>query len=338
VLVWINGSAATRPPSARTVFVDGRAGAEFRPEVDVELSHHFGNRTPRQFRGDTSTAICMRFVEAKGHADLAVNDHLDVDGVLALFALLVPEVALGHRRTLMQAAEMADFFCWGEPPAQELYQGLSLFLAEARGDPSLIAVRAVEKTRSLLAPGARPELAAGLKVLQRGARMIDNGDVRRRTWGARFVHYEIPFDLGTPAALRVPSLGEPISDACLLWPQARARLDRERIALVTVGMKGGWAHELWYPGYCWAEAPQSWRPPGVEEDGSFAHPGLAAALLRLQALETGEGAWVRAQRVRPDCSMGGRGFPVVAAFLKDGQPAGSTIKPDQVAQILSGAF
>ena len=336
--MWMYGSAATRPPSARTAFVDGLAWADYRPDIDVELSHHFGNRTPRQFRGDTATAICLRFTEAKGVADLAVNDHLDVDGVLALFALKFPELAMGHRRTLMQAAEMGDFLCWGEQPAQELYQGLSLFLAETRGDPSVVAVRAMEKARSLLVPAPRPELAAGIKVLQRGVRLIDNGDVRRRTWGGRFVHYEIPFDLATPAAFKVPAPGEPLSDACLLWPHARARLDRERIVLLTIGMKGGWAHELWYPGYCWADTPQSWRPPGLEEDGTFVHAGLAAALLRLQALETGEGTWTRAAKVAPGSSMGSRGFPVVAAFIKDGEPAASTIKPDQVAQVLSGAF
>lgn len=332
------GSAATRPPSNRTAYVDGLAWADFRPDVDVELSHHFRNHTPRQFRGDTGTAICLRFVEARGAADVAVNDHLDVDGVLALFTLKFPELALGHRRTLMQAAEMGDFLCWGEPPAQELYQGLSLFLAEARNDPSVLAVRAIEKARALLTPAPRPELAAGAKALQRGVRLVDGGDVRRRTWGARFAHYEIPFDLATPSAFHVPALGEPLSDACLLWPQVRARLDRERIVLLTIGMKGGWAHELWYPGYSWADTPQSWRPPGVEEDGAFAHTGLAAALLRLQALETGEGAWTRAVKLLPGAAIGTRGFPVVAAFLKDGAPAASTIKPDQVAQILSAAF
>src|SRR5207302_844297 len=178
--LWIAGSAVPRPAAGRVAYVDGRADGAFREGVDVELSHRFGNRTPRQFRGDTATAICLRFVESGGKADLAVNDHVDVDGVLALFTLLEPELALGHRRT----------------------------------------------------------------------------------WGARFAHYEIPFALSSPAAMRVPSLGEPFSEACVLWPQVRSRLDRERIVLVTVGVKAGWAHELWYPGYCWADAPQSWRPPG----------------------------------------------------------------------------
>ena len=335
--VFIAGSGTARPPSARTAYVDARADGPLR-EGDVELSHRFGNRTPRQFRGDTATAICLRFVEARGSADLAVNDHLDVDGVLALLALQDPELSLGHRRTLMQAAEMGDFSSWGDPPAQELYQGLSLFLATARGDPTVVAGRALERARTLLVAGPRPELAAGLRALQRAARMVDRGDVRRRTWGARFAHYEIPFALCTPAALRVPKMGEVLSDACLLWPHARARLDRERVALVTVGVKGGWAHELWYPGYCWSDTPQSWRPPGVEEDGSFGHAALSAALLRLQALEMGEGTWARAERLTLSEGLRGRGFPVVAGFLTDGTPAASTVKPDLVAQILSAAF
>src|SRR2546430_2360975 len=191
--LWIAGSAVPRPAAGRVAYVDGRADGVFREGVDVELSHRFGNRTPRQFRGDTATAICLRFVESGGKADLAVNDHVDVDGVLALFTLLEPELALGHRRTLLQAAEMGDFFGWGEQAAQELYQGLALLIAQARGDPGAIANRALERATALLVSGPRPELAAGLRALQRAARLVDRGDVRRRTWGARFAHYEIPF-------------------------------------------------------------------------------------------------------------------------------------------------
>ena len=72
-------------------------------------------------------------------------------------------------------------------------------------------------------------------------------------------------------------------------------------------------------------------------ENKLAHAGLGAALLRLQALETGEGAWVHAEKLVPGVSMGSRGFPVAAAFLKDGEPAASTVKPDQVAQITSAA-
>ena len=335
--IWIAGGSIPRPESARTAFVDARPGPGFRDGVDVELSHRFGNRTPRQFRGDTATAICLRFADAYEKVDLAVDDHLDVDAVLALFVLRDTGTALGHRRTLLQAAEMGAFSGWGDPPAQELYQGLSLFLAGLRGvEPTLAAGRAIERAHTLLAPAPRPELAPGLRALQRAARMIDRGDVRRRTWGARFVHYEIPFSLSGPAALYVPAHGEPLSDACLLWPHARARLDRDRLTLLTAGVRGGWAHELWYPGYSWSDAPQSWRPPGIEEDGAFFHAPLSAALLRLQALEQGEGTWTAARRLAP--GEGLRGFPIAAGFLRDGAPAASTLKPDAVAQILSAAF
>ena len=258
--------------------------------------------------------------------------------MLALLTLQDPDLALGHRRTLVQAAEMGDFFGWGDPAAQELYQGMAIFLAGSKGDPALAAARAVERARALLVPTHRPELAAGIRALQRGAGLVDRGEIRRRTWGGRFVHYEVPFALGTPAALRVPALGDPLSDLVLLWPHARSRLDRERIALVTVGVKGGWAHDLWYPGYCWADTPQSWRPPGIEEDGSFVCTALSAALLRLQALEMGEGTWERAGRLAAGEGVPGRGFPVVAAFMREGKSAASTLKPELVAEILSRAF
>jgi uncharacterized protein DUF6687 len=335
--IWIAGGASPRPDSARTAYVDGRASDSLRPGVDVELSHRFGNRTPRQFRGDTATAICLRFAEAGERADLAVNDHLDVDGVLAMLVLAYPELALGARRTLLQAAEMGDFFGWGDPPAQELYQGLALHLADLPGlDPVLAAARAIERARSLLIPAPRAELLPGLRALQLSARLIDRGDVRRRAWGARFVQYEVPLELFGPAAQYLPVLGEPLSEACLLWPHARSRLDRERVALVSIALPGGWAHQLHYPAYCWADTPQSWRPPGLEEDGRFLHPPLLAALVRLQSLERGDGQWLHAMRLSPQGGLGA--FPIAAACMKSGAMAASTLKPDLVAQLLSAAY
>jgi len=59
-------------------------------------------------------------------------------------------------------------------------------------EPSIAATRAVERARSLLIPAPRAELADGLRGLQTSALLVDRGEIRRRAWGARFVHYEIP--------------------------------------------------------------------------------------------------------------------------------------------------
>jgi hypothetical protein len=164
--------------------------------------------------------------------------------------------------------------------------------------------------------------------------LIDRGEVRRRAYGPRFAHYEVPIALSGPSALHVPSAGEPFSAACLIWPQARARLDREKVVLLSLGARGGWLHEVWYPGYSLYDTPDSWRPPGIEEDGRFADAPLGAALLRLQAMEMGEGIWTRAERLVP----GLRGFPTAAGFTRSNQLAASTVHPEQVAQVLAAAF
>jgi hypothetical protein len=333
--LWIQGSAAPRPQAVYAAFLGPRANGP-----GVEISQRPGNQTPRQLRADTLTAICLRFSGPR--ADLAVADRLDGDTVLALLVLQDTDLARGHRRTLAQAAEMAAHQGWGDSAAQELFQGLALLLAELREkgmDPSIAAGRCVDRARTLLVPSPRAELAAGLKALRRSVSLIDRGDVRRRPVSPRFVLYDVPFALAGKEALYVPAQGEPISEACLLWPHARARLDRERVTQITVGAPGGWTHEVWYPGYCWCDAPDSWRPPGLEDDGRFAHVPLSAALLRLQALETGEGTWKAAQRLAPGEKLGERGFPVAAAFLaKDGTLAASTIAPEQVAQVIGAAF
>jgi hypothetical protein len=99
----------------------------WREGIDSELSHWIPNRTPAEFKADSSTEICMKFVESGGveRFDLVVNNHVDVDGVLATFVLLFAELAILHRRTVVQAAEMGDFWGWGEPPAQQLFQTLA---------------------------------------------------------------------------------------------------------------------------------------------------------------------------------------------------------------------
>jgi hypothetical protein len=328
--VWVAGSAASRPQASRTVYVGMPTAGD-----GVELSNHFGNGTPRHFRADTATAMCLRFVAAGERAELAVAGPLDVDRVLALLALQDPDLALGHRRTLRQAAEMGAHQGWGDPPAQELFQGLALSLREQRAaDSTLVATRAMEKARTLLVAALRPELAPGLRALRRSAALIDRGEVRRRAYGPRFAHYEVPIALSGPSALHVPSAGEPFSDACLVWPQARARLDREKVVLLSLGARGGWLHEVWCPGYSLYDTPDSWRPPGIEGDGSFAHAPLSAALQRLQAMEMGEGLWTRAERLVP----GLRGFPTAAGFTRGDQLAASTVHPEQVAQVLAAAF
>jgi hypothetical protein len=161
------------------------------------------------------------------------------------------------------------------------------------------------------------------------------------------VAYEIPRalverDLGR--ALHVPGFNAPLDASSWLPPQARNRLDREKIQLVSAEAAGGWYHDLWYPGYRWAETPTAWVAPGFHFAGStngyrYGHAPLEAAVAALQAKERNPGRWTLAEALSPFTSLPGRSYPVILAFLDDKQqPALSSQSPARVAEVLAPAF
>jgi hypothetical protein len=92
-----------------TLLVDG-----LEPECR-HLSHHPGNRTPAGYRADTATEMALRLAADPGREEFlsrvrfVSNNHLDTDGLLAVWAVLNPEEALRHRRFLVDAARAGDF-------------------------------------------------------------------------------------------------------------------------------------------------------------------------------------------------------------------------------------
>lgn len=345
---YVLGSAQPRPNSTQTLYCDGSADERYREGVDVELSHWRPNRTPLPYRADTSTEICLNFAARPlpGDWDVAINNHVDVDGVLSVFSLVEPELALAHREVLAQAATMGDFAGWGEAPAQRLFQSLTLRLQELEArdtDPVEIYAQAFEHVRARLTgqPPEDPRVEAGLAALARSVSWIEDGSVRRQPVHERFTLYVIPAALGPrEAARRVPGFNEALSERGLLWPHARARWDFERAQQVSVEVEGGWHHDLWFPGYAWADTERLWRPPGLVFSGStnghvVGFEALEEALEALNAAEAHPGRWAMARRLSPFRALEGRGYPVVASFLGDG-PSGLT--PDAVAARLSGAF
>jgi uncharacterized protein DUF6687 len=97
----------TAPPAA--VACDGLvAGAA------LDLSHWSHNRTPVHLKADTSVEIALAFARERGEHDVRniANNHFDTDGVLAVWTLLSPEIALAHAPTIIAAAESGDFSEW----------------------------------------------------------------------------------------------------------------------------------------------------------------------------------------------------------------------------------
>jgi len=346
----ILGSQSSRPASPAVIYCDGGTDDQFRAGVDLELSHWIPNQTPDRFKADTSTEICLNFV-ASGDPrfDLVVNNHVDVDGMLAVFVLVTGEWALPHRRTLTQAAEMGDFWGWGEPAAQALFQSLTVLLRKLqseKADPNALYARCFDHIVAFLSDESTLPVDPGLAALSDSVALIERGDVARKVLGERFAQYVIPRRLvgnDVSRAVRVPPFNAPLSSESLLLPQARARFDRERVHLVSVETDAGWHHDLWYPGYAWADTPRSWRPAGLSAKGDsnthvLDHPPLAAAVDALASLERADGQWTLARGVTPFSALHGRGFPVVLSFLADGRLATSSLEPALVAEPLASAY
>lgn len=348
----VTGSAEPRPASQATVFCDGAAGAEYRDGMDIELSHWIPNRTPPRLRADSSTEICMRFA-AEGMSrswDLAVNNHVDVDGILSVFCLVQPGTALGHRETLIGAAEMGDFGAWAEPPSQALYQGLTLLIDDCKAatvDPLEIYRRAFAAIPALVTNGAAASerLRPGLDALAASAALLDSGAVRVLDHGSRFSSFEIPRDVShddVGRALHVPEFNEALSDKALVWPNARSRGRESSVHLVSVAAPDGWLHDLWYPGYSWAQTVRRPSAPGLVRHGDvqrLTFPALTGAIDGLGAIDRGAGAWKIASSISAFDGLKGRGFPVVASFVgDDGRPAASSIPPGDVAARIAPAF
>jgi hypothetical protein len=346
----IAGSERPRPPARAVIYCDGGTDDQFRPGVDLQLSHWIPNDTPDRFKADTSTEICLNFVASgEAHFDLVVNNHADVDGVLAVFTLTHGPWALAHRRTLTQAAELGDFWGWGDPPAQKLFQTLTLLirrLQSEKADARALYLRCFDHVFAVLSGQWAFHEEPGLAALRHSVSLVERGDVARKVLGARehLAHYVIPRRLAEASelarALRVPAFNAPLSSECLLWPQARARFDRERVHLVSVEAERGFYHDLLYPGYLWADTPRSWRPAGLSAQGdSNTHlledAALASAVEELTRLERARGRWTLARRLTPFSSLDGRGFPVVLSFLADGAPAASSLEPELVAERLA---
>ena len=352
----IVGSDSPRPDAERIIFCDGTVGRLFHPETDLELSHWRSNHTPSQYRADTSTEICFRFLDQPlpGQWLVAVNNHLDVDGILSVYVLIHSSHALAHRKSLIEAAEMGDFWGWGESNAQRVFQGLTHLMdgrQQSGTDTNAIYAEAFQQIPSLI-DGTHAdclEIEESLEPLQTGVELVDSGEITRSVIDSRCAHYVLPMSVmqdDPTRALYIPDFNEAVSSKAILWPQVRARLDSERVCIVSVEMDSGWHHDLWFPGYLWADTENRWTVPGMIFHGGMetydlSHPRFAQAIGNLQRHETASGCWTLADN--DDTSPFHRNlqslFPVVARFVdEEGNPTPSRLTPQRIAGCFAGVF
>lgn len=343
----IVGKGSARPGEGPIIFCDGTGGSMFRPDSDLELSHWRPNTTPCQYRAGTSTEICFRFLDnpLSGRWTVAVNNHVDVDGILSVYVLVHREHALAHRRAIVEAAEIGDFWGWGEPPAQRVFQGITR-LMNSSDDGREIYAQAFRRIPALIdgTDAAAADLDQSLLPLRRGVELVEQEKISRRLIGDRLAHYVVPLGIAGdddhPAAY-CPEFNEAISDCAVLWPQVRAKLDRERMCLVSNERKQGWFHDLWFPGYLWADTEGLWQAPGLTyHDGMASYDlndrRLLAVFDDLQRRESAPGQWALGGTSLPFGSEMQDRFPLAGRFLDEqGQAAVSRLSPAEVAGALS---
>lgn len=339
-----------RPDADHILFCDGTEGSIFRPEDDLELSHWRPNHTPAEYRSGTSTETCFRFLDnpRPGSWTAAVNNHVDVDGILSVYVLVHSDHALAHRQAIIEAADMGDFWGWGEPPAQRVFQGLT-HLMQTGAEPKAVYEEAFRRIPGLI-DGSDPDVAVieeSLRPLRQQVELVEQGKITRTQHNERFTQYDVPVSIAgddDERASYVPEFNEAISSKAVLWPQVRARWDAQRVCLVSTERKTGWFHDLWFPGYLWADTEGKWLVPGITySDGMSSYEiqddRLIAAFENLQRKEAASGHWGLGGTKLPFGEELQERFPLVGRFLdRQGRSAASQLSPEQVAKILAGTF
>src|SRR5262245_13199940 len=111
------------------VIVDGASNSH----TVLTLSHWPKSGSPRELKGDTSTAIVFNYLDAPDyHVDVEVvsNNHFDEDGLVGIFALLQPDIARRHRDLLVDVAQAGDFGVFDRRQAARI-----AFVLSAYADP-----------------------------------------------------------------------------------------------------------------------------------------------------------------------------------------------------------
>lgn len=345
----IIGHDSPRPDAERIIFCDGTGGGIFQPETDLELSHWRPNKTPTEYRAGTSTEVCLRFLDnpRPGSWTAAVNNHVDVDGILSVYVLVHSQHALAHRQTIIQAAEIGDFWGWGEAPAQRVFQGVTRLMNSGEG--RVVYDEAFKRIPALIdgTDAEIPEIDEALEPLRRGVELVEGGTIKRSLISEKLAHYVVPISVAGDDDERAsysPEFNEAISEKAGLWPQVRAWWDAERACLVSVERKTGWFHDLWFPGYLWADTEGLWQVPGLTyHDGMGSYDldnqGLVAAFEELQRQESAPGCWGLGGIDVPFGEELQERFPLGGRFLDDeGKPAVSQMSPEIVARALAGVF
>jgi hypothetical protein len=186
------------------LLVDGAA----RPSSVLVLSHWPQSPTPRVFWRDLSVEIVLAYLRAArgelelgegdttaaaavadalergAKAEAVTNDHFDEDGLMSVFAAMVPEAALGIADLLVDVASCGDFGVVRSDAAAQVAFAIPA-LAEAEAGPG---------------SGTGERYRA---VLARTAELLGHPDRFRKYWADEFADLEIGRDALATGAVEI---------------------------------------------------------------------------------------------------------------------------------------
>ncbi len=327
---YIKASQTERPASKSSIYVDGIAEDDFRDYVDIELSHWLPNKTEDRYKAGTSTEICFKFLEAnENHPyDLVINNHLDIDGLLSVFVLCHPKIALYYKDVLCNASKTGDFWAWSAGKSLKLFQNLTQMykkLEEQKTDLQIAYGICFDLILQILE--SREDKTDAQAILESQYFLIEQGKIQRQELCPILVTYFVPQNLSKGRVqefLQVPRFNEPLSERLAFWPQVRNRLDGEKIQLVAIESEKGIHYDLWYPGHVWADTHGLWKPTGLippkktEDNHLMTCPRLSRIIQELNEIETGPCSWTLFSGMGLFDKKNPRRFPIVASTLGKG--------------------
>lgn len=150
----------------------------------LTLSHWPVNATPARYKRDTSTETtlaCVSESDPSRQARIVTNNHFDEDGLLSMFTVTRPQLALRHRELLADTARAGDFGVYRSRQSARL-----CFVIEAHADPELSPL---PRTTFRGTPAQRVASLYRL-MLPRVPRLLAKLDSYRRYWFVQDRHLD----------------------------------------------------------------------------------------------------------------------------------------------------
>jgi len=328
------GEAGANP--ARAVFVDGTVDG-FR-----SLSHWPGNTTPGPFKRDLSTQICLAYAAAApdvqeellGAFDEVVNNHYDTDGVLSVFTMVHPEIAVFSRDLLERTAATGDFAVWKGPDALALE--LTIMCVTSHPDSPL-----ADRCPPGMADAARWEIGYR-SLLGELPALLKDPFALQALWADRhqLISQEVAaIDAGEgPDVTRHPELDLAVVTApgdLTNIALHHAAGDLYRVLLIQPG-DDGWRYRFCYRAESWFETVDIQARPRLSLDNA-----LAELLQREQEAggdaESSGPSWWISELASPIAELRHGNGPASNPFTNDPQlslDAPSRLQPEEVTEVL----